>query len=146
MHSDGKSKSREGCFMTKYKWKIKLLKAQMKLQEEMLSFEPWMYYISKWNYLIWWIKNNVDTTDRGWLSDVVAVLFLLENVWISDLQVYQQIAAGTVDVTAVTLEISGIIRYYSLLSGPICKYLKCGVVGAIQHIEVKKIRRRLIWF
>ena len=48
----------------------------------------------------------MDTTDRG-----ADVLFLLENVWISDLQVYQEIAAGTVDVTAVTLEISGIIRY-----------------------------------
>ena len=39
---------------------------------------------------------------------------LLENVWISDLQVYQQVAAGTVDVAAVTLEIHDIevIRYY----------------------------------
>ena len=34
----------------------------------------------------------------------VFFVFLLKQVWISDLEVHQQVAAGAVDVTAVTLK------------------------------------------
>ena len=60
MHSYGKSKSREGCFMTKYKWKIKLLKAQMKLQEEMLSNFECIISVSG---TIWFDDSRIWTTE-----------------------------------------------------------------------------------
>ena len=86
--------------------KLNFWKLKMKLQEEMFSFELWMYskyQFSKWNYLIRWMK-DLDT-----LADWLVLVSLLEDVWVSDLQVYQQVAAGTVDVAAVTLKIQSAV-------------------------------------
>ena len=140
MHSDGKSKSREGCLRTKYKWKIKLLKAQMKLEEEMLSFELWMYYSNKWNYLIWWIK-DLETEDR--VTEEVLYIFTEECLD----QLSPGLSGGcsrdswcdrsdtrNIQSNTVTGELIG-SRYE--------RYLQCRVVGAIQHVEVQV---RCLWF